>query len=156
MDIGLLNEKALHAALKEWYAHPGDQIEVKVDGYFIDIVQGSHRIHEPQGVYGSNGVQNSQPGLLVEIQTRNFSAIKRKLTDLTARHCLRLVHPIAQEKWIVKRPKRKGDRMTRRKSPKRGQTVDIFRELVYCPRTDELPKFLFGSFADSGRRGPHL
>lgn len=141
MDIGLLNEKALHAALKEWYARPEDQIEVKVDGYFIDIVQGSHRIHEPQDVYGSNGVQDCQPGLLVEIQTRNFSALKRKLTDLIARHRLRLVHPIAQEKWIVKRPKQEGDRVTRRKSPKRGRTVDIFRELVYIPELLNSPNF---------------
>jgi len=113
-DIGLLNEKALHADLKAWYAQPGDEIEVKVDGYFIDIVQGTHAVHEPQGVCESRN-RDSQGSLLVEIQTRNFSGIKRKLTDLTARHHLRLVHPIAQEKWIVKRPKREGDRVTRRK-----------------------------------------
>ena len=26
--IGLLNEKPLHASLKQWYAQPGDQFEV--------------------------------------------------------------------------------------------------------------------------------
>lgn len=31
--------------------------------------------------------------------------------------------------------------MTRRKSPKRGQTVDIFRELVYCPELMNSPNF---------------
>src|SRR5262245_62323945 len=30
--IGLLNEKPLHAALKAWYAQPGDQFEVPLDG----------------------------------------------------------------------------------------------------------------------------
>ena len=139
-DIGLLNEKALHAALKAWYAQPGDEIEVKVDGYFIDIVQRTHAVDEPQGVCESRN-RDSQGSLLVEIQTRNFSALKRKLTDLTARHHLRLVHPIAQEKWIVKRPKREGDRVTRRKSPKRGQTVDLFRELVYFPELMNSPNF---------------
>ena len=55
--IGALNEKPLHAALKQWYARPDDLIEVSVDGFTVDIVRGD---------------------LLIEIQTRNLSAIKRK------------------------------------------------------------------------------
>ena len=35
--IGLLNEKPLHASLKQWYARPGDRFEVPVDGYVIDL-----------------------------------------------------------------------------------------------------------------------
>ena len=140
-DIGLLNEKSLHADLKAWYARPDDEIEVKIDGYFIDIVQRPHRLRERQGNYGVQEDQELQDHLLVEIQTGNFSAIKHKLTDLTARHSLRLVYPIAQEKWIVKRPRLKGDSRTRRKSPKRGQVVDIFRELVYFPEMLNSPNF---------------
>jgi hypothetical protein len=120
MDIGTLNEKPLHAALKDWYAQPGDEIEVKVDGYFIDIIQN---------------------GILVEIQTRNFSAIKRKLIDLTQRHTLRLVYPIAQEKWIVKLPKDGQGKSSRRKSPKRGQILDVFAELVRFPALLNNPNF---------------
>ncbi len=112
MDIGLLNEKPLHAGLKEWYAQPDDFFEIEVDGYFIDIIQ---------------------DGLLVEIQTRNFSAIQRKVRDLTKRHPLRLVYPIAQEKWIVKLPQIEGEASTRRKSPKRGSVTEIFNELVSFP-----------------------
>lgn len=112
MDIGLLNEKPLHAALKTWYAQPEDSFEIEIDGYFIDIVQGD---------------------LLVEIQTRNFSAIKRKVKNLTKRHPLRLVYPIPKEKWIIKLPKGKSDSSTRRKSPKRGEIMDIFNELVSFP-----------------------
>jgi hypothetical protein len=126
MDIGLLNEKSLHADLKAWYARPGDALEVKVDGYFIDIIQ------HPAGM---------NERLLVEIQTRNFSAIKRKLADLTKRHALRLVYPIAKEKWIIKRPKMDGQAATRRKSPKRGRTVDVFRELVYISDLMKVPNF---------------
>ena len=37
--IGLLNEKPLHASLKQWYARPGDRFEVPVDGFVIDIVR---------------------------------------------------------------------------------------------------------------------
>jgi len=141
MDIGLLNEKSLHADLKAWYAHPGDEIEVQVDGYFIDIVRNMHGVNKRQGIYGANEVGDHQDYLLVEIQTRNFSAIKRKLTDLTERHSLRLVYPIAQEKWIIKRPKENGEPVTRRKSPKRGRVVDIFRELVYFPELLNSPNF---------------
>jgi hypothetical protein len=39
-NIGLLNEKPLHAALKDWYARPEDRFEVSVDGFVIDVVQG--------------------------------------------------------------------------------------------------------------------
>ena len=120
MDIGVLNEKALHAALKDWYALPGDQLEVKVDGYFIDIVRDD---------------------LLIEIQTRNFSAIKRKLFDLIGRHPLRLVYPIPREKWIVRQPKESGGSQTRRKSPKRGRVTDLFSELVSFPELLSSPRF---------------
>jgi hypothetical protein len=37
--IGQLNEKALHASLKQWYARPGDRFEVAVGGFVIDIVR---------------------------------------------------------------------------------------------------------------------
>ena len=83
--IGLLNEKPLHASLKEWYAQPGDQFEVAVDGFVIDIVRDD---------------------LLLEIQTGNFASIKSKLTDLARAHRIRLIYPIAQEKWIVKLARR--------------------------------------------------
>lgn len=110
--IGLLNEKPLHAALKDWYAQGGDRFEVNVDGFVIDIVRDE---------------------LLVEIQTGNFSKIKAKFADLTERHRTRLVYPIAGEKWLLKRPKEDGEEAERRKSPKRGRLAEIFKELVSFP-----------------------
>jgi len=118
--IGTLNEKPLHAALKEWYAQPGDRFEVPVDGFVIDIVRGD---------------------LLVEIQTANFSAIKKKLTALTSSHPLRLVYPIAREKWIVKLAKDGSGRLNRRKSPKRGVLEQVFAELVSFPDLLSNPNF---------------
>jgi hypothetical protein len=120
MDIGLLNEKPLHAALKSWYAQPGDKLEVDVDGFVIDIIQ---------------------DGVLVEIQTGNFSGIRRKIRQLIKKHPLRLVYPVAQEKWIVKIPKADGDPQTRRKSPKRGRVEDVFKELVSFPELLNSPNF---------------
>ncbi len=110
--IGTLNEKPLHAALKKWYARPGDQLEVSVDGFVVDVVRDD---------------------LLIEIQTANFSAIKRKLIKLTANHPVRLVYPIAREKWIVKLAKDGNGQLSRRKSPKRGALEQVFGELVRFP-----------------------
>jgi hypothetical protein len=112
-DIGLLNEKPLHASLKEWCAQPGDRFEVAVDGFVIDIVQDD---------------------LLLEIQTGNFASIKSKLNKLVNAHRVRLVYPIAQEKWIVKSANGNGDGVTRRKSPKRGRVEDLFWEMVRFPQ----------------------
>ncbi|OQX62058.1 MAG: hypothetical protein B5M51_06630 [Anaerolinea sp. 4484_236] len=118
--IGTLNEKPLHAALKEWYACPGDQFEVPVDGFVIDIVQDD---------------------LFVEIQTGNFASIKSKLNKLARSHRVRLVYPIAQEKWIVKLPKDGDGEITRRKSPKRGRVEDLFWEIVSFPQLLAIPNF---------------
>lgn len=119
-QISTLNEKPLHAALKEWYAQPGDRLEVPVDGYIIDIVRGD---------------------LLVEIQTRSFSSLKKKLAVLTDSHQVHLVHPIAQEKWIVKLADDGYTQTSRRKSPKRGRVEDIFGELVSFPQLLAHPRF---------------
>ncbi|MCP5101170.1 MAG: hypothetical protein GY943_36955, partial [Chloroflexi bacterium] len=71
--------------------------------------------------------------LLIEIQTGNFSAMKRKLNKLLPTYPVWLLHPIAQEKWIV-RETAVSTPISRRKSPKRGQPLDIFRELIRIPQ----------------------
>lgn len=109
--INVMNEKPLHAALKEWYCQPGDEVEIAVDNYIIDIVRGN---------------------LLIEIQTQNFAALKRKITRLVELYPVRLVYPIVQEKWIV-RVEEDGRHLSRRKSPKRGEAADVFKELVSFP-----------------------
>lgn len=115
--IGLLNEKPLHASLKQWYARPGDRFEVPVDGYVIDIVRDD---------------------LLIEIQTRNFASINAKLCKLTRSYEVRLVYPVVQEKWIVRDG---GGGAVRRKSPKRGRLEDLFWELVSIPQLLSNPNF---------------
>jgi hypothetical protein len=118
--IGTLQETGLHAALKAWYARPADEFEVDVDGFVIDLRRGEQ---------------------LIEIQTRSFSAIKRKLRCLVANHPVRLVHPIPVDKWIVRL---QTDRRTvggRRKSPKHGQLESLFLELVSLPELILHPNF---------------
>ncbi|MFC1929863.1 hypothetical protein ACFLW6_03260 [Chloroflexota bacterium] len=106
--------------MKEWYAQPNDRFEVPVDGFVIDVVRGD---------------------LLIELQTRNFAAIKRKLTKLVGHHPVRLVYPIAREKWIVKLAKDGHDQLNRRKSPKRGASEHVFEELVSLPELLLNPNF---------------
>ena len=118
--IGLLNEKPLHAALKQWYARPGDRFEVPVHGFVIDIVRDD---------------------LLIEIQTRNFASINSKLCKLTQSHEVRLVYPVVQEKWIVRLPANDRAVTVRRKSPKRGRLEDLFWELVSIPKLLSNPNF---------------
>jgi hypothetical protein len=109
--VGTLREKPLHAALKRWHAQEGDRIEEPVDGFVIDLVR---------------------DGVLIEIQTRGFSSLKRKLARLLEEHAVRVVHPIAVEKWIVKLDA-SGRVISRRRSPRRGAAFDLFRELVSFP-----------------------
>lgn len=118
--IGVLNEKPLHAALKLQYAESNDLFEVSTDGFLIDIVRGD---------------------LLIEIQTRSFASIKQKLALLVARHPIRLVYPIAQEKWILKLAEDGQSQISRRKSPKHGTLEDIFEELVSLPELLSHPNF---------------
>lgn len=106
--INTYNEKSLHAALKHWYAGPQDQLEVRVDGFIIDLVRQQQ---------------------LIEIQTGSFHPLKRKLSALVQQHPVRLVYPVALEKWIIM----EGQPPVRRKSPKRGAAEQVFAELVYIP-----------------------
>ena len=111
MLLKLMNQYSLHSAIKNWYSLPGDRFEVRVDDFIVDIVRET---------------------LLIEIQTRNFSAIKKKLTKLLENHKVRLVYPIPQQKWIV-HVTESGEIIRRRKSPKKGRLFDIFYELVRTP-----------------------
>jgi hypothetical protein len=118
--IGTLRETELHAALKRHFARPQDQLEVAVDGYVADIVRDDE---------------------VIEIQTHNFAAVRRKLSHLVEQHRVRLVYPVAQSKWITRV---KADRKTvlgRRKSPKHGSLEDVFVELVSLPELIAHPHF---------------
>ncbi len=118
-SINIENESTLHAQLKDWYAEDGDDLELAVDGYIIDLVRDN---------------------LLIEIQTGNFSAIKSKIRKLVKKHPLRLVYPIPAEKWLVYVNKR-GKQIRRRKSPKRGDFTDLFKQLVHAPLPFDNPNF---------------
>jgi hypothetical protein len=119
-SVGLLNEGHLHASLRAHYLRPGDRTEVNVDGFIVDILR---------------------DGLIIEIQTANFSSIARKMRALVEGHRLRLVYPVAADRWIIKLPRGDGEGTTRRKSPKHAGVLDVFEELVSCPQLIVHPNF---------------
>jgi hypothetical protein len=106
-----MTEYFLHSEIKDWYKISGDELEVKVKDFRIDILRDK---------------------LLIEIQTGNFTAIKKKLLKLLLNNQVRLVYPIAKVKWIV-HVSRSGEFVRRRKSPKKGKLIDLFQELVHAP-----------------------
>jgi hypothetical protein len=114
-----VTEQTLHEQLKEIYARETGEIESTMGDYRVDVVRGD---------------------LLIEIQTRSFSSIRNKLRDLAQNNRVRLVHPIAYQKWIIRLDKN-GKQVSRRKSPRRGRVEDIFYELVYMPRLLMNPNF---------------
>ncbi len=106
-------ETSLHRQLKEHYAVDVSQTEVACEGYRIDAVRG---------------------GRLIEIQHGSLGAIRDKIASLLKNHRVTVVKPIVALKHLVKLDARGGSVVDRRRSPKRGQLLDLFDELVYFTR----------------------
>lgn len=92
---------------------PGDQFEAMVDRFVVDIIRDD---------------------LSLEIRTRNFASIKSKMKNLAHSHRVRLIYPVAQDKWIVKLTTGGNSSTTHRKSPKRRRVEDLFYERVSFPQ----------------------
>lgn len=112
-------EGSLHASLKALYAGPLDRVEESVDGFVVDVVRDNE---------------------LVEIQTASFASAARKISRLVVGHHVALVYPIAVERWLL-RVDEHGVIADRRRSPKRGMTLDLFDELVAFPELVAHPNF---------------
>jgi hypothetical protein len=107
-----MREGSLHAAVKALLAEPGDRLEVPVGRFVIDLVRAD--------------------GELVEVQTGGFGALGRKLDALLDEHRVRIVHPVAAERRIV-RVDEQGMVLGTRRSPKRATVVAVFDQLVAFP-----------------------
>jgi hypothetical protein len=71
-------------------------------------------------------------GELVEIQTGGFAALGPKLDALLDRHRIRIVHPVAAERRIV-RVDQQGEVISTRRSPRRAIVVARLDKLVSFP-----------------------
>jgi hypothetical protein len=110
--IGVLREGPLHAAVKAALAQPGDRFEVPVGRFVIDLVRAD--------------------GELVEVQTGGFGPLGPKLDALLDDHRVRIVHPVAAERRIV-RVDDAGEVLSARRSPRRATAVELFDKLVAFP-----------------------
>jgi len=108
-----MREGPLHAALKTALAEPGDRLEVPVGRFVIDLVRAD--------------------GELVEVQTGGFGALRGKLETLLGEHRVRIVHPLAAERRII-RIDAHGEVVSVRRSPRRATAIEVFDKLVAFPR----------------------
>jgi len=106
--IGTLGEKTLHAVLKHTFEPDENSHEIKVGGFYADIVN-------------ENGI--------FEIQTRNFYAMRKKLLYFLEACVVTIVYPVAETKWLVWIEPETGEIRSKRKSPKTGRGYEIFDEL---------------------------
>ena len=117
-NIGELNERSLHRALKERYAVPGSAVEQAVDGFVADVVIGER---------------------IVEVHTGTFWSLRRKLPRLLERFEVTLVYPVARDRYIVKVPEGADAPATRRKSPRHDNVFLVFTALTSIPALLEHP-----------------
>lgn len=102
----------LHLALQQHYAGDDGEIEVDLGRYRADVLR---------------------DGVIYEIQTGNFAAIRDKVKALARKQCVVVVYPVPRDKLIVHIDPQTGEELRARKSPKHGRPVDIFAHLVNMP-----------------------
>ena len=122
-------ETSLHRQLKSIYAASGDKQEVACDGYRIDAIC---------------------RGQLIEVQHGSLAAIRDKIAVLLEKHRVKVVKPLVARKLLIKQDERQGKVLSRRYSPKRGQLLDLFDELVYFVNVFPHKTFDVGSAARRG------
>ena len=115
--INTYNESALHETLKKLYALESNGImEVQLDDtpWICDILDENKNV--------------------IEIQTSNLSALTEKaLYILETGRKLKIVHPIAENKWIELYGSN-GELLHRKKSPKKATIYDSLRGMTkICP-----------------------
>ncbi len=104
-------ETRLHQQLKEQFRQPESEIEVRLDRFRIDVVNGNR---------------------LIEIQRSGLSTIKKKsIALLDSGFELDVVKPVVLRKRLVKLKSAKGKVIETRWSPKRGSIWDVFDELIH-------------------------
>jgi len=106
--IGTLGEKTLHAVLKHHFAPDPACHEVRVGSFVADIVTA---------------------GGIMEIQTRSFEKLAKKLAAFLECAPVTLVYPLPRTKWLIWMDEQTGEMTKKRKSPKQGTMADAVFEL---------------------------
>ena len=66
---------------------------------------------------------------IIEIQTRNFDQVRKKLDRFLPQYPVTVVLPIPDTKWLIWIDEETGELTTPRKSPKKGNEYGAFKEL---------------------------
>lgn len=106
--IGTLQEKTVHAVLKRFYEPDIAHQEIRIGSFVADIFRGDE---------------------IIEIQTRNFNALRRKLDAFLPEYPVTIVYPIVHTKWLCWIDEKTGEISKKRKSPKTGRPYDAYFEL---------------------------
>ena len=106
--IGTLQEKTVHAILKDYYAPDRKMQEIPVNGYVADIFTGTE---------------------IIEIQTANFNKMRDKLASFLPEYPVTIVYPIPHIKWLSWMNEETGECSALRKSPVKGNVYKAFYEL---------------------------
>lgn len=106
--IGTLSEKTIHAVLKNYYAPDTEMHEIPIANFVADIYTGSE---------------------IIEIQTRSFNNMRRKLAAFLPEYPVTIVYPIPHIKWIAWIDEETGETSQKRKSPRCGNPYQAFIEL---------------------------
>ena len=106
--IGTLSEKTVHAVMKNYYAPDTDMHEIPIENFVADIYTGQE---------------------IIEIQTRAFNKMRRKLDAFLPLYPVTIVYPIPHIKWLSWIDEETGETSPKRKSPKTGNPYMAFIEL---------------------------
>ena len=107
-QIGTLSEKTIHAVVKNYYEPDEEKQEIPIEGMYADIFTGTE---------------------IIEIQTRSFDHVRKKLDRFLPLYPVTVVLPIPDTKWLIWIDEETGEFSQKRKSPKRGSAYEAFREL---------------------------
>lgn len=110
--IGIQKEKVLHKTMK----------------YFLSFNEANHEIKISKTNKGILYADVKIDNTIYEIQTRSFNALRNKLDEFLINYTVVIVHPIAYHKKLFILND-KYELVNTRKSPKKGNPLEIFKEL---------------------------
>lgn len=125
--IGTMQEKSVHAVLKHYYEPDSDHHEIPINGYVADICR---------------------DGEIMEIQSKSFYVMKKKLSEFLKEYEVTVVYPIALTKYLIWIEPETGQVQPPRKSSKKGHLYQLvpelysIREFLSCPNLHFLVCFI--------------
>lgn len=118
--INIYNESQLHKTLKYLYSTEADFLEKPLKGWICDIY--------------------TKEKCIIEIQTEHLDALKTKLKALLPYYQITIVYPIIENNYILTLYA-DGSFQSFRKSPKHGNSFQLFKETIGLLPFFEFPHF---------------